>query len=130
MTNETRTPHKCPTCKASFTDDCEFAEHMGGQCTPSLADAPIEPQPDDYSGAMVRDHDGIVDPADFTRINARGLVDTLRRRARAIEAKDRGEPHDLHVGPMMTAWSMTEAADLIEGLLAERAALAAKGTTK
>ena len=98
MTNETRTPspHKCPSCKASFTDDGEFAEHMSGRCTPSPADgrvllctdpvcpaddphnqgalgchfarspdapgsvagavpSPIEPQPDDYSGAEVFD---------------------------------------------------------------------------
>ena len=82
MTNETRTPHKCPTCKASFTDDGEFAEHMGGQCTPS----PIEPQPDDYSGAMVRDYDGIVepvDPADFDR----ELIDAERAGEKIGRAK-------------------------------------------
>ena len=99
MTNETRAPHKCPTCKASFTDDGEFIEHMGGQCTPS----PIEPQPDDYSGAMVRDYDDNGDPADF----AREMVERIRGR--------------INDAPMPTERLLDEAADLIEQLLAEHA---------
>ena len=103
MTNETRTPspHKCPSCKASFTDDGEFVAHMGGQCTPS-PDVPgsvagAVPSPalsserlygaggDHASGSHSRhgegttDYDGIVevDPADFDRelIDERGLLE-------------------------------------------------------
>ena len=184
-TNETRTPspHMCPSCKASFTDDGEFGAHMGGQCTPSPAetavvrpitadDMPIGPvweadgscwraikcdlettgvgwrwQPlnvkavvkdgpegemtDFYPSRSFADHCGIVevdqadfDPADFDRVDARGLVERLREtwcgRSGMSERHSRNPD-----GP--------EAADLIEaqsatiaGLREERDALLEK----
>lgn len=47
-----------------------------------------------------------------------GLVERLRRYVDAIERKDSGkdDPPPLHVGPMMCANAMDEAADMLEAL--------------